>query len=435
MGFFSRMEKQAASAAEMLRTPTVFQAGVVFSGTLASAGLRIAVAFSLARALSAREYGLLEIYIAVMDLIALYADSGLHATLVRFMAQNPPEAARRTAGRSLVLKGLLTGLIVLLAALLFPFCRRILSLGEEAPWMYFSAVMAGAFLAANGFALAIMQGRLRYGLYAWQAIVVNLIRIALVGGALALGMRGLLPLSVLFFIAPAAAMLLAAPAARSVLQDAAPGEVHSDGASYGELARFMAPLAALQVIVSTMPYVSKFMLQAMATPVDVANYALAYQLGFIFPLLTGALFTVLLPKVSAMRSADELAAYRRKALRLYPIVMALTLAGVLAGPPVLTLFFGDKYAAAAPILRLMVFCFGLHVVTQPLSLAFYAVGRPHTLTWIYGVQLALLAALCAVLIPLLQGMGAALALTLSTMGAVGAIIVLSGKAIRQTAQP
>ncbi|HQH27871.1 MAG TPA: hypothetical protein PLP17_10790, partial [Oligoflexia bacterium] len=193
---------------------------------------------------------------------------------------------------------------------------------------------------------------------------------------------------------------------------------------------FMAPLALMNAITIGNMRVSNFMLKTLASPEAVANYELAYQIGFVFPLLTSALFTVLLPRVSAMQSRDELRSYRARLLRMYPIVLGMTLAGVLIGPWFIAVVFGAKYAASLAIVRLLIIGFGIHIITQPMSLVFYAVSRPAYLTAIYFAQFAVIVVLNYFFIPRWGGMGAALAVLIATLLAVFAIITLSGWVIR-----
>jgi O-antigen/teichoic acid export membrane protein len=164
-----------------------------------------------------------------------------------------------------------------------------------------------------------------------------------------------------------------------------------------------------------------------------ANYELAYQVGFALPLLTHAIFTVLLPRVSAMKDPAELAAYRRQALRLYPLVGVVTLVAVALAPYPLRWVFGEKYAAAVPVLRILVLTFGIHVVSHPLSLVFYNANRPHYLTLIYLVQLVLLTPASLALIPPLGAAGAAWSLLAVTCVSVAAIVTLSGRTVRAMA--
>jgi O-antigen/teichoic acid export membrane protein len=205
------------------------------------------------------------------------------------------------------------------------------------------------------------------------------------------------------------------------------------GVSLKTMLAFMAPLAVMGAITIGNMRVSNFMLKTLASPEAVANFELAYQIGFVFPLLTGAMITVLLPRVSAMESRAELRSYRTRLLRMYPIVIPLTLLGVLVGPWFISLVFGAKYAASLAIIRILIIGFGIHIVTHPMSLVFYAVSRPVYLTAIYLAQFALIVVLNFLFIPRWDGLGAALALLVATLAAVSGIIVVSGWVIREPA--
>lgn len=423
-----RAYSYAAGLLRLLRTPTAAQTGIVMSGTLTSAALRLVITFAFAALLEPTQWAELAYFIAMVDMAAVFSDSGIHATTVRFMAQDPDKDPRPVILRCLAVKMAVAAAVCVVAALLYPWAIAVLREDFQARWLYPAAIAGGLLLGFSAFAMSIFQGCQRYGLYAFQAVLINVVRACATAAVVWTGAASLAVFGALYFGAPAAGALAGAVIVLWLLTRRPPAEKAS--APYRELLAFIAPLALMQIITISNMRVSSFMIKSLGEEGALGNYELAYQVGFVFPLLTGALFAVLLPKVSAMKERAELRTYRRQALKLYPAVLILTLAGVIVGPLVLTAVFGDKYAPANAVIRVLVLTFGIHVVTQPLTLVFYSIGRPHYLTVIYGCQLAGLIPLNMLLIPRLNALGAAISILLVTVLAVGAIIALSGRVLK-----
>jgi O-antigen/teichoic acid export membrane protein len=177
-----------------------------------------------------------------------------------------------------------------------------------------------------------------------------------------------------------------------------------------EIVKFMGTLALTQIVIIIMIRADVFMLGALANRETVADYTAAFQLAFCFPLVASALFNALLPAVSAMKTASQLAAYRRRLLQLYPAILVATAIGVLVLPFLVSLLFGERYTSAIPILRVLVLAFGIPIIVNPLSLIFYNINKPYYITAIHAGQLAIILPLNYVLIPRLGGLGPACSL-------------------------
>jgi len=420
--------QRAVEALALLRTRTARQAFLIAAVNFASAILRFVVTILMAKILSPEGWGNVAVFIALMDVISILCDSGVNATLVRFVAAEADSRATTIFGRCFSIKSANAATLVLV---LWVLRRPILEnqqFPQELHWLYPVAIAAGVLLSFHSLALSMFQAKQEFGRYSFTYLSVNTVRMLGLGTLLMLGTLTLPAVTASFFSAPAADFALALALLFLTLRRSA--ALPRPAVSLSAMLLFMAPLALMNAITIGNMRVSNFMLKTLASPEAVANYELAYQIGFVFPLLTSALFTVLLPRVSAMQSRDELRSYRARLLRMYPIVLGMTLAGVLIGPWFIAVVFGAKYAASLAIVRLLIIGFGIHIITQPMSLVFYAVSRPAYLTAIYFAQFAVIVVLNYFFIPRWGGMGAALAVLIATLLAVFAIITLSGWVIR-----
>jgi len=405
------------------------EAGLVMSGNLTSAVLRFTVTMILFMVLSEADMGYLGVFIALMDMVSIFCECGLHSTLVRFMSASAETRPQPLILRCLRVKLILCALCVLPLVLARGIFISVQGIEAQYRWLYPVAVAGGVLLSFNTFGMAVLQGRERYGLYTVLAAAINAFRLAIIGLMVLLKIRDPRLYLGAFFALPAAAVLLALILVPAALPRNGRERKPAD-ATTGELLRFMWPLAVLQILAVAITRVDFLMLQSLTMdPEVVANYLLAFQIAFVFPLLTRTLFTILLPKVSAMKSAEALKHYRRRILHFCPGVFLLTVAAAAVAPFIITLVFKDKYQSALPIVRLLVLAYGMDVIINPLGLIFYAVGRTHYIPIMHALQLVIFLVANWLLIPLYAGVGAAIACVIIRTVAVAFTFTFTAKVI------
>jgi O-antigen/teichoic acid export membrane protein len=156
---------------------------------------------------------------------------------------------------------------------------------------------------------------------------------------------------------------------------------------------------------------------------EVGVYNVAIQLVMIVSLVTAALTRVFLPKaMSAMGSAHDYAAFLKEAYLAVALVLTV-LAGLALGAGMLVdLVYGERYAEAAWLLRILLIGWGLHALYLPLSFVFYAIKRPRTRFLLECATLSAAVVLLLLLAPRFGLTGAAIGMS----GAFGFGAVLSG---------
>lgn len=412
----------------LLRSPTALQTSFVTAGTLSSAILRFGVMVLLAKVLVGPEdFGALIVFVALMDIAAVACDCGISIVLVRFVAANPERRPTPILLRCLGIKAVLSGAVVAILGVIYPLFTSYSKISAEYVLFYPIAGIAAIFVSLNTFLMGVSQARRRYGYYAVQAALANGLRFAAILLLSILGMRGIWILAGVFFAAPLAATLGSVCFMWASLRGTL--RLEPTQIATKELLSFLVPVALLQVIVVAITRADVMMLQAMATMDVVGHYGLAYQVAYVFPLLSGALFTVLLPKVSAMRRAEDLARYRSRVIHVYPAVLGCGVVAMVVVPYLVYVIFGPPYAGALPILRLTILNFALGSIFNPLALIYYSLGRPYVLVGIHLAQLVLLVPLNLVLIPIFLGMGPVLSLLLVTALATTAMVYMSKRAV------
>lgn len=408
------------------RSVTAREAAIVMSGNLGSALLRFAVSVVLANHTTKEEFAYFALFIAVMDLSTIAADSGLNNTMVRYVALGREGDLRPLLKQSFLIRAVLWLAVVLIgAAGAWPFFAT-QGVEQGFGWMYPAAVASGLFISVSGHGMSIMQGLQRFWAFAALALSVNVLRVSAVLLGLALGFASADALFAAFFLVPTLTIPLAMVWVRFVQGR---GRAGNGGVPYRDLIRYMAPIGVVSILAIVLQRVDVFLLKALDGPETVADFRVAFELAYIFPLLARSLFTVLLPKASIMTTGDQLAAYRRRVIVLYPALLALVAVAVAIGPWLIELLFGSRYVSSVPVLRVLLIAFGMHIVFNPLSVVLYAIERHILVPAIHLVQLPMLIALDFWLIPRYGGMGAAIGALVIRVFGVAAVLVFTHRAI------
>jgi O-antigen/teichoic acid export membrane protein len=151
----------------------------------------------------------------------------------------------------------------------------------------------------------------------------------------------------------------------------------------------------------------------------VGNYAAAYRLIEGVIMLATPLAHVFFRRLRL--SLDDTAAFGRSFRLMLGVMVALSLCatagGLLLGPFILTLAFGDKYAAATPLLAWLLASLPFILPNYVLTQALVALGRERYYAGVTVAAASLNIALNFLLVPHLAAKGAALA-TVATEAAL-----------------
>ncbi len=175
----------------------------------------------------------------------------------------------------------------------------------------------------------------------------------------------------------------------------------------GRLLRFGLRFYGVDVLGSVSGYLDQLVIVLLLDPSAVGAYAVALSLSRVMGVAQGAVATVLFPSIAG-RAASDVVEMVGRTVRITTVVnLSAALATGLAGPSLLLLMYGNRFAAAlVPFLVLL----GEVVVTsaaRTLAQAFSSTGRPSAVTAmeVVGVLTSLVAML--VLVPPFGIVGAA----------------------------
>ncbi|TVQ16883.1 MAG: polysaccharide biosynthesis protein [Leptolyngbya sp. DLM2.Bin15] len=152
----------------------------------------------------------------------------------------------------------------------------------------------------------------------------------------------------------------------------------------------------------------------MLTATSMGLYTVAISLSRVLNTFEEAVNIVLLPKASA-RPLPEIILLTGRAVRASTFLTLLCVAPLLVlGPFFLTLLYGEDFAPAAPVFRILLVEVLISGTSWMLAKSFMAAGRPGVVTVLQGIGLSITVPMMLLLIPRYGLIGAGLALLIST---------------------
>lgn len=378
--------------------------GSQWAATLYAAAVAVGLTFLLGRVLGPAGFGQYTYILTLASLFAILQDGGFTTLIFRETAKTAlaPEAGRPPLMALALGHVGATTLLGLLLTPLFPADER---LSLVAAVCYYALFTAAALVSAH------LKGHNNFAAEGgWRAITRTATALG-AGLALLLPTPGVAAIFLGLLVGQAAALL--SPFGRPL--HVRP-RLTASRAIYGPCAAFLCIAAA-----TTIYFRCDIILLRQLTDdtTAVGNYAAAYRLIEGVIMLATPLAHMFFRRLRV--SFDDRAAFRQSFFRMLAVMIVLSLAatagGLLLGPTILTLAFGDKYAAAIPLLAWLLAALPFILPNYVLTQALVALGRERTYAW-----LTVWAAVCNIilnllLIPFFAAKGAALA-TIATEAAL-----------------
>lgn len=367
-----------------------------WAATLYAAAVSVGLTFLLGRVLGPAGFGEYSYLLTLGSLFAILQDGGFSTLVFRETAKaGLAHVPDRPSLLSLALGHLLAvTLFGVCLVPLFPQGER-LSLG--------AAVVYYALFCASSLVSSELKGRNNFAAEAlWRAVVRTATALA-AGAALLFPSPG--PLAVFTGLAVGQLWALATPYARPLRTRPKLG-LYRD--VYAPCAAFLCISAATTIYFRCDIVLLKFLTGDDAT---IGNYAAAYRLIEGVIMLATPLAHVFFRKLRV--SLDDQGAFGRSFRLMLGVMIALamgaTLGGLILGPWILRLAFGDKYAAAEPLLAWLLASLPFILPNYVLTQGLVALGRERYYAVVTIIAAVLNIALNFLLIPFLAAKGAALA--------------------------
>jgi O-antigen/teichoic acid export membrane protein len=401
----------------------------VVAGNVVNRALTFLIQSVLARSMEKPVFAIFNVTAMTLEVATELADLGLNVNLVRNYSRHAEK--NRPAALSvvqLVLRIKIVWVLFLTIALylLAPYFALLLRNPELAGPFRFAAIGLAAPVMVY-FALAHLQAVRRFGRY----IVVNLVeRVGLLALITALAVTGYLGLSsalaawILFPFLAAVLGLALAPHDYIRIRRIEPG-VASEVFHFGKwaLVSSLLTLALWRLDV--------FMMTALSTKENLADYVYAVRLIALFQVVTQGLNTTLLPRVGRFESLAECRVYLKTIWKLAPVVVLGSVLVCLVARPLMVIPFGQKALEAVAIFRVLLVGEALMILAVPMSLLFYRLNRVDLICLMNVIMLVVCAGANWVFVPRFAGMGAAVTYLLVRLSAMICTMVLVLYALRK----
>ncbi|MDO8283299.1 MAG: oligosaccharide flippase family protein [Thermodesulfovibrionia bacterium] len=374
---------------------------LVITGNVSAAGLGFLAVLLISRELSVSDFGLFNMALSIMIIVSRLAELGMEAPIVKFTSSYL--AANRAADADSVLR--MAFRIRLATALIFAVLTFIAADMISTRLYDYPDLAPLIKLVSSGVLGIAVFGYIRSALHAYQLfrrsvmlqLLVDLAKFLAVAAMIFL-FRGIDTFSAVsaFVFAPLLGVLLGFRELRGKLfpEKIVVKNLLSRFVSYSKW-RFVS-----NICVTVLPYIGIFMIAKMADSKAAGIYGLAVNLTLIFPIITSSLVTVLLPRVSRFRQADEFRYYLKVALKVSLYIAIAALPMLFISDKIIPFFFGERYLETVPIFNWLLFSAIATATNGTIRVALFSIEKPNVVASVDTLKILLMASGCYILIPL-----------------------------------
>jgi O-antigen/teichoic acid export membrane protein len=384
-----------------------------------------------ARTLGPADFGRFGLIMGTVTITGTLADAGLTFAAIRFIARDRDSdtAGALATARTYLLLRIASGLLVSLLGVLLsaPIASAVLGQASLTPYLQLG------FLILIGLSLSSYPGAVLTGLARFDLIGIAGVLNAMItaGGIVVLFASGLLNLGTLVLWNVALPIASTLPIWFLLPRDWLPWKLaratgsgaNTQAAIARRLLRFGRWTAASNLGATLAAQVDLILLGRLTTTATVGIYSVAVTLASRLDILNQSLFTIMMPRVSRLKSTGEMRDYLRRLSRALVILAAALVAVALLAQPLILLLYGERYAEASPIFLVLLVVLVSDLFTTSLSLVAFPLDKPYILAAIEWIRVIVIAALGWPLIIAFGALGAALSRVASR--AVSAIYIVA----------
>ena len=393
----------------------------VASGAAGARALSFIATLIVARALGPADFGDFSVFFALAFVVSTAGDF-VDVTYVRKVTSTTGESDMRLLRAATTIKVLLFGTLVVLSYPIAVLLARGAFGRTDLELEVVMAILCGSGLAFISLRASTFLAEQRYAIYALVASAYYVMILIVLLGLAALG-SALTPTTVyVAFVGTSTVIGLLCFA--TILPSIRPLRAERD--VIGPLLTFAKWLAAANLVQIVYQRLDVILLARYVDRDELGQYGAAIRLTVIASLMIGALSGFALPKVARTReSRHALSAYVRESLALSGGIVAVVGLLWLLTPFLVSVLFGEAFAPAAELARILLIGTALLAVSIPLGLLFLADEAPRHVLYIGLVRLALLLGLTIILAPRWGAEGAAWSVTVTEVIALAYVLAVT----------
>lgn len=374
----------------IFKKKALHQTAFVTAGSLVNGLSLFALNIVLARSLNQELFGIFSLSVVALSVVAEMSDFGLNAGLLRFapyyIATNQQDKLKQLV-KTIWRWRVSLAWVLTLSGLIFAnlIAKYVYGQVKVGPYLAYASLGVGGVILL-GFLATFLQANQRFLYNASVQSLKGFLRLVTALIFIAFGIKNVFAYLSIYIFIPWILFILNF---KVLPENFRKVEIDTDVKQKlnSQLARFSfwLTIASLTSILSSR--VDQIMISHYLGLVDVAIFTVAWQLLQFFPVISGSISSVLMPKISSLKSKTELIIFVRRAFK-WVLVGTLGIA-ILVYPSqfLISLFFGQKYDAAMPLYIVLAYSTLLNVLAIPFSLTIIAFNKTHVSTIFVFVHL------------------------------------------------
>lgn len=379
-------------------------------------GLGFGVSLLLAGTMDPREYGVFSLLMGVLLTAAALSDLGIGIPFVRFYVQQDLEEASVSQAFARFVYGTRLWLsltaMILSSVFLFAFGDSYFQRSLPA-WMLALGALLVLSEGLSAFFVALLQARKHFGKLSFLVVQPNALRVLLLA---ILAFAGGVTLTEAFLVF-AGTLFANMIAGKWFSRD-----VRALWNPLGQIKNYRQAVSWTRwTFVQTISnvFVAKFDLLALGAYAIgrdvVGSYALALAFGSILVVMQTSVMTVLLPHVSALKSAEATSTYRRRALRLTGLLAIGSACALIVGWWTISTFYALNYPDAPELFLSIGGGLTVSALVTPWTLLSYALNKPQIPAYQNLMAIAVLGVSSFILVPRFGAHGMGVSVLLSRL--------------------
>lgn len=373
------------------------------SSEILSGALLFLLTVFIAKYLGAVDYGKLGFALSLTTLLGVIIDFGFNPLMTREVSRDLSLGPKYL--NNILLLRLLLGVGFLIL------CFTIVALLRHEPTLSLVVLLIGGSVLLNQLLFALNGIFRSHQQMKYEALgrVLFATVVFLIGGVLLITKASLVAFAVNYFIATLCSFLYLLAVTRRRFF---PVRLEIDLAFWKHLLSEAWPFALSTIFISIYYYMDTVMLGLMGFDQEVGWYSAAYKIVLFLLLFASILANVFYPLISKLYTEDRqkleklLSNFARLTLQ---IAFPLGVGGMLLGPQIISLFFGEEFAGAGLAFQILVWTVSVIYISIVFGNTLQAINRQKLYMWGVGTGSVLNIVLNFLLIPRFTLYGASVA--------------------------
>lgn len=403
-------------AKEVFRKKSLRQVVLVYAGALTNGASLFLLNIVLARSLSQEMFGVFSLAVLVLGAIAELSDFGLNAGLLRFLpyylSTEQPDKVKQ------LLKTIWQWRIGLVGALTvggvlgaYPLARYVFDQAAIYPYLMYAASGVGGVILL-GLVAVYLQASQRYVYSAALQSLKGLVRLVIAVILWLAGVHNLYAYLSVYVLVPWILFLINFSVfpkgfRQQIVEPAVKKSIQSQLGKYS----FWLTVSSLIAVVGSR--IDQAMISHYLGLAEVALFTVAWQFIQLLPVFYSSINSVLMPKISALRTKAEIVAFFKKMLKWGSLGTVMAVVFIYPSQYLIVLFFGQSYAPAMPLYVILAYSLMGNIFALPFSLIISVFNRTHLVAYSGFVQFIIMIVGNLMFIPRYGIMGAAYTFALS----------------------